>query len=140
MKLSPKPILEQIAYSSMSDKPWDNRTLGADERYVKVSEQGTETRLATRHNQGKPEFSLLPTKACEEEARVWAFGSKKYGRSDWRRLWGNDTVNTVCDSALRHIFAMLDGETHDPESGLLHAAHVRCNMAMIIEHLKKGTK
>ncbi len=97
----------------------------------------TEPIIAKRFNSGKPQLSLLPAIACEEEAKVWEFGAKKYGRSNWRSLWGDNTTNVALDSALRHLFAMLDGEMIDKESGLYHAAHARCNLAMILEYLVK---
>jgi hypothetical protein len=89
---------------------------------------------AKRDNKDKPDLSLLPAKACFEEARVWGFGAEKYGRSNWRKLWGDSTVDVVMASLLRHAFAILDGELTDKESGLSHAAHIRCNAAMIIEY------
>lgn len=98
------------------------------------------TPKATRYNDGKSDMSLLPTKACIEEAKVWAMGEKKYGRSNWKKLWGDDTINVVMASLLRHAFAILDGEELDPESGLDHAGHIRCNAAMIIEYNKTKEK
>jgi hypothetical protein len=60
-------------------------------------------------------------------------GEKKYGRDNWKKLWGDKTVEVVMASLLRHAFAILDGEERDPESGEYHAGHVRCNVAMLIE-------
>lgn len=94
---------------------------------------------ADRFNIDKTNLSLLPVSACEHEARVWMFGAKKYGRSNWKKLWGDDTITTAMDSLLRHSFAILNGESVDPESGEYHAAHIRCNAAMIIEH-EENTK
>lgn len=91
---------------------------------------------AKRFNSGKIDLSLLPPKACLEEARVWNHGRVKYGRDNWKKLWGEDTINVVMASLLRHAFAVLDGEMRDQESGLYHMAHVRCNAAMIIEYLE----
>lgn len=96
-------------------------------------EEPTLKQLALRYNKGKTELSLLPAKACVEEAKVWQFGEKKYGRDNWKKLYGPDTVQKVMDSLLRHAFAILDGQMLDEETGLEHAAHIRCNAAMIIE-------
>ncbi len=92
---------------------------------------------ADRFNKGKIDLTLLPTEACRQEALVWMMGEVKYGRDNWRKLWGDDTVALTCACALRHIFYMLDGEMVDQESGLPHAAHVRCNMAMVLEWMKE---
>ena len=90
---------------------------------------------ARRDNDGKIDLTFLPVKACAAEAAVWAFGAQKYGRDNWKKLWGETTTNVAMASLLRHAFAILEGETHDDESGLPHAAHIRANAAMLIEHL-----
>src|SRR3990167_2470473 len=89
---------------------------------------------ALRDNQNKLDFTLLPVAACEAETKVWMHGAKKYGRTNWRKLWGADTVDITMASLLRHAFAILDGESRDKESGEYHAAHIRCNAAMLIEY------
>ena len=90
---------------------------------------------AKRFNQGKTDFTLIPISAREEEARVWMLGEEKYGRDNWRKFWGDDTIKVILQSAYRHLAAIEQGEYIDSESGHQHAAHVRCNMAMIIEYL-----
>ena len=82
-----------------------------------------------RFNEGKPRVDLLVPIALEAEAEVWAMGAKKYGDYNWQRgmKW-----TTVMASMLRHIFAMMKGEDFDKESGLLHAAHIKCNATMLI--------
>ena len=92
---------------------------------------------AQRHNQGKTDLSLLPVEACAQEALVWGFGANKYGRANWKKLWGDDTINVAMASLMRHAFAVLNGELEDSESGLPHAAHIRCNAAMILEYQKQ---
>ncbi len=89
---------------------------------------------AKRYNAGKPELSLIPHDAEAEEARVWMEGAKKYGRNNWKKLWGEDTVHTVLDSLLRHVNAIKQGEVYDEESRCQHAAHIRCNAAMLIRY------
>lgn len=98
---------------------------------------------ATRHNKNKVDLSLLPTEACIEECKVWEFGAKVYGRSNWEKLWGDKTVEVVLASMLRHIAALKRGEYYDPESGEQHAGHIRCNAAMLIRYvnqLEKGVE
>lgn len=92
---------------------------------------------AKRYNEGKVDLSLIPVEATLQECRVWAEGEKKYGRDNWKKLWGKDTERVVMASALRHMLAILDGERRDQETGLPHAAHVRCNMAMLLEYYKQ---
>lgn len=92
---------------------------------------------ADRNNKDKPQLSLIPRTALEEEAKVLKFGADKYGRDNWKQLWGKDTINTCCDSAFRHLIAMIDNELVDSESQLYHAAHVRANMAFILYYLRQ---
>jgi hypothetical protein len=93
--------------------------------------------VAQRFNEGKVDLTFNPTKGLIAQARVWMYGAKKYARDNWKKLWGEDTVNVALASAYRHMEAMKSGEMVDPESGCLHAGHVMCNMAMIVEHLDK---
>lgn len=87
---------------------------------------------ADRFNEGKVDYSLIPVDALEAECRVWMLGEKKYGRDNWHKLWGEDTTRVVMASLLRHAFAILNGEEIDPETQQHHAAHIRCNAAMLI--------
>lgn len=89
---------------------------------------------AKRYNTGKIDLTLLPVDALKAEAEVWQAGERKYGRRNWEKLWGDDTVNVAMASLLRHAFAILEGEDRDSETGLLHAAHIRCNAAMLIRY------
>ncbi len=96
--------------------------------------------IADRHNLDKIDLSYIPVEGSIQEAAVWEFGAKKYGRNNWKKLWGDDTINVAMASAMRHMLAILDGQLTDDESKLPHAAHVRCNMAMILEYMKKGVE
>lgn len=92
---------------------------------------------ADRFNNTKVDLSYLPTVACLEECKVWMFGAKKYTRDNWKKLWGDNTPFVAGASAMRHLLAICSGEMIDKESGLPHAAHVRCNMAMILEWMER---
>jgi len=89
---------------------------------------------ALRYNEGKVDYTLIPVDALQEEARVWMMGEKKYGRDNWEKFWGNDTVNVIMQSLMRHACAILSGDMIDEESGLHHAAHIRCNAGMLLRH------
>lgn len=107
-------------------------------RAMESSQSPPSESRANRFNTGKIDYTITPTDALAEEAKVWMMGEKKYGRNNWEKLWSTDTVNIVLASALRHMTAIQNGESHDPESGLQHAAHVRCNMAMIIRYFRQA--
>ena len=92
---------------------------------------------ANRFNTGKTDFTLIPVDSMEAEARVWMQGQEKYGRGNWEKLWGDDTPTVVIQSLYRHMLAILDGEIYDKESGEQHAAHIRCNAAMLIRYFNQ---
>jgi len=79
----------------------------------------------TKHDQGKPDLTLLDRIAMEEVARVLMKGAEKYGRLNWQK--GIDKERLLA-AALRHIMASNDGELKDPEFGTSHLAHAICGL------------
>ena len=79
----------------------------------------------------KPKMNLLPPKAIVEVAKVLTFGAEKYDAENWRKL--DDLQNRYTAGALRHIFAHMDGENLDPETGLSHMAHALCCLLFKLE-------
>lgn len=84
-----------------------------------------------RFNSGKTRHDLVPAFAQEQYARVLTAGAKKYAARNWERgmPW-----STVLGSMKRHIEAFSGGEDFDPETGILHMAHVMCNAAFLTEY------
>lgn len=78
----------------------------------------------------KPMLGLIPSAALLEEGKVWTFGAKKYDQWNWTK--GIKYVRII-SALMRHTAAIAAGEDRDPESGCLHAAHIRCCAAMLIE-------
>lgn len=66
------------------------------------------------------QMSLLPVESLMEISRVFAFGSEKYERENWRK--GYD-FHLAYDAMQRHLNRYWGGETIDPESGCHHLAH-----------------
>jgi hypothetical protein len=83
-----------------------------------------------KHDAEKPMIALIPSSALEEEAWVWTFGMKKYGMWNWKN---GLSYMRILSAMLRHTIAIMRGEDRDSESGKLHAAHIRCCAAMLIE-------
>lgn len=90
---------------------------------------------AQKFDDNKPPLDLIPYSALELEARVLAFGAKKYDAHNWRQ--GMDWSRLI-GAALRHVNAFNAGEDLDPESGLSHLGHARCCLGFLIEYQKKG--
>ena len=74
-------------------------------------------------------YSLIPTSATKALAEVLTYGAKKYAPNNWQ-LVDNGEVRYM-DALFRHLEAFRSGETHDPESGLHHLAHVLTNTTFL---------
>ncbi len=85
-----------------------------------------------RFDAGKAPVALIPPKADEAEAMVWAAGAEKYGMWNWKK---GMTIMRILSCIGRHVNKIKAGEDYDSESGQPHAAHIRCNAAMLIEFL-----
>ena len=86
-----------------------------------------------RYSSGKTRHDLVPAFAQEQYARVLTSGTVKYLPRNWERgmEW-----KYVIGPMIRHIQAILRGEDFDPETGLLHSAHIMCNAAFLTEFYK----
>lgn len=104
---------------------------------VKATETATgiESQKAMRFNDGKLKWSLVHFKSLEPLVEVLMFGAKKYSPDNWKK--GLDTQE-IMESMMRHVTAIMDGETKDPESGLPHIGHIMCN-AMFYQYMTKHT-
>lgn len=79
-------------------------------------------------------MELLDPFAIEQLALVLTFGAQKY--ADWD--WANGlSYGRLLGAALRHIFAYMRGEDHDPESGLLHTSHALCCLMMVVSMTRR---
>lgn len=87
-----------------------------------------------KHDQNKPDLSMISWELVSEIAKVRMFGAKKYARDNWKKGF---KVTRSCAAALRHIFLFLSGETLDPESGLSHLAHACCALEHAIYDMIK---
>lgn len=83
-----------------------------------------------KHDQEKPDMSLLSSIAMVKIAQVMTYGKKKYSAHNWR---GGLSYSRLLAAALRHLFAYLGGEDKDPETGLSHLAHCGCCLMMLLE-------
>jgi hypothetical protein len=98
---------------------------------ITVDDLMTASGRGLRYNEGKLRYDLIPAKANEEYAKVLTKGLEKYPPNNWEKgmPWSE-----VIASAMRHLEAIRLGEDIDQESGLLHAAHLQCNAAMLTEY------
>lgn len=92
-----------------------------------------------RYNEGKPRWSLVDFDSLEPMVRVLEYGADKYtvgdvsGADNWKKGF---LTSEICNSLLRHIFALLRGEMDDVDSGLSHVGHILSN-AMFLSYMIK---
>lgn len=89
----------------------------------------------TKHDTEKPKTNLIPSEAIEQEAWIFTFGATKYGDYNWTK---GINYSRIISAAMRHLLAINRGEDVDPESGRPHAAHVRANMAFLLQFMKEN--
>lgn len=85
-------------------------------------------------DQGKPMVSLVLggfARALMEVAKVGTFGAKKYTPNGWMSVANG--IDRYSDAKARHQLYEAMGEEHDPDSGLLHAAHEAWNALAVLE-------
>ncbi len=91
---------------------------------------GNPSPSGVKHDQEKPDMSLLSSIAMVKIAEVMTYGKKKYSAHNWR---GGLGYSRLLAAALRHTFSYLGGEDKDPETGLSHLAHASCCLMMLLE-------
>lgn len=84
-----------------------------------------------KHDEEKPDLSLLSSKALIEAAKVMTFGKKKYSKDNWR---GGIEWSRVYAAVQRHLAAWNDGQTFDEETGINHLAHAHCGIMFLLEY------
>lgn len=80
---------------------------------------------------------LLGLEGWAECAAVFEYGKRKYAAWNWAKgmPW-----SVPLASCARHLKAMIDGETDDPESGRPHRGHVFCNVVMLLTYRTNYTE
>lgn len=88
-----------------------------------------------KYDNEKPMMDLLPMAALTEVGKVLTEGAKKYASHNWRQGFKYSRLQAAL---LRHYSAFSEGEDHDPETELLHLAHLTCCALFLLEHQLKG--
>ncbi len=110
-------------------------TQDPDPSYMQPATELKYVKEAVKHDQGKPDWSLLPLESLEEIVRVLEFGANKYAPGNWASN-GGLSHRRVLSSLLRHIFAYMRGQDNDPETGLSHLAHAGCNIVFLLHYIR----
>lgn len=102
----------------------------ADRRVKEISEV---LQRGLRYNTGKAQWSLVDMPSLEPMVRVMEYGAGKYAPHNWKKGMAH---TQIADCLMRHLFAWLNGEDNDPESGQSHIAHVQANAMMLQFNIK----
>lgn len=87
-------------------------------------------KAGSKYDDGKPDWTLMPTKPMELVIQVLEFGAKKYGRENWKKV--ENAKQRYLAAAYRHINEITDGEWLDKDSKKPHAAHAICCLLFIL--------
>lgn len=97
---------------------------------------GTDKNGFMKHDEGKVMVSLVDPEFIIGVGQILTFGAAKYEKNNWQL---NTDLDRYKDAALRHLYAYLNGELTDPESGYPHLDHAACNL-MFLRYFEHGTK
>lgn len=86
----------------------------------------------TKHDEGKPRYSLLPPRALEAVVRVLMHGASKYGADNYTHATEEDALR-YWDATQRHLWAVMRGEYIDPDSGQPHFSCAAANLLLMGE-------
>lgn len=89
------------------------------------------SKLATKHDIGKPAYSNLPRLALLEVVKVMTYGANTYGKYNYS---GNIESSRLTDALERHLNKYLTNEDID-ESSYHHVAHVAANSLMLLDNI-----
>jgi len=73
--------------------------------------------------------------ALQAVVEVLTNGATKYPDHGWKDV--KDAENVYFSAMMRHLVAFNNDETHAPDSGLHHLAHVMCNCMILAWHVNK---
>lgn len=103
---------------------------------VSSTQRGTTSPTGSlRYNTGKPQMSNIPPEFLLEMAKVMTEGAKKYGKFNYKK--GN-YMSVPYDSAMRHIFAFINGQNLDDETQCHHLAHAAVNLMFMYIYQKRN--
>jgi len=85
---------------------------------------------AVKHDQGKPDVSLVPKELVFETAKALMVGERKYGRHNFTSGFKS---SRLISAAMRHLFKYADGENFDQEDGQHHLGAAAACIGMLLK-------
>lgn len=91
---------------------------------------------ATKHDSGKPHYSLIPPEALDGLARLYTMGAQKYDARNWEK---GMAYSRLYDAMQRHAQKWFSREDHDQEDGQHHLlSAIWCAMALYTYQARPG--
>jgi len=84
---------------------------------------------ATKHDQGKARFDLLPIPAILEIIKVLQYGAVIHGEWNWKK---GMSYSRLYSASQRHLTSWWSGQSFDPESRINHLAHAACSLLFLM--------
>lgn len=85
----------------------------------------------------KVPLALVPSSALYYMGLAFKEGARKYGPYNWREKAVESM--TYVNATLRHLYAWIDGEEIDPESGKPHLGLAMASLAIIVDSKETGS-
>lgn len=89
---------------------------------------------ATKHDDSKQPWDLVPYDALDEVVSVLKEGAKKYAPRNWEKGMNWSRCFAAC---IRHLWKWFHGEDKDPEWGFSHLAHACCCILFMLAYEKR---
>lgn len=87
-----------------------------------------------KHDEGKPDWSLLPPDALEDVIRVYEYGCVKYARDNWRK---GITYSRIFRGIIGHLWKWWRGhETNPEDGGVKHLAQAAWGCLTLLEYTR----
>ena len=90
-----------------------------------------------KFDQQKPRYELIPPEALDALADLYGKGAQKYGDRNWEK---GMKPTRIFGALMRHAWAWLRGETHDPETGAHQMISVAWNAIAIYTYYVRGVE
>ncbi len=127
-----KELIKIMSKEDIYDKYFKNKKVTVDDLMKTLGRNPDYDEVrGLRYNNDKLRYDLIPALANREYAKIWTQALGKYPEGNWEK--GMPWTEVIA-SAMRHLEAIRLGEDIDAESGLLHAAHLQANAAMLTEY------
>lgn len=103
-------------------------------------ERRVDPNRATKFDDGKTQWHLIPWDAVAEIVKVMEFGAGKYSPWNWASN-GGFPWHRLFNSSMRHFITWFwNKEDNDKETGLSHLAHLGCNVLFLLHYVLNKEK